>query len=76
MTVNPDGPPLTLDQRNQLKAARRAFVWHWVLTVAAVAAPMVLALAVHLAQSAETGWALVAGLGAIPLFAAAVKRLS
>jgi anti-sigma-K factor RskA len=76
VTVNPDGPPLTLDQRRELKAARWALVWRWVCTVAAVAAPLVLALALYVAQRGETGWGLVLALGSLLGLAAAVKRFS
>lgn len=68
--------PPTKDERDATRRARVARWFRHVCTVAAVLAPLVLALALYVAQRGETGWALTAGLGCIPLFAAAVKRLS
>lgn len=68
--------PPTVAER---KAAARARIHRYVrtvCTVAAVAAPFVLALALWLATQAETGWAVTMGLVSLPMFVAAVSRLT
>lgn len=68
--------PPTAVQRAAARKASRLRRFRYVCAVAAVLAPFVLALALWLATQAETGWAVTSGLMSLPMFAAAVSRLT
>lgn len=68
--------PPTVAERKAAFWARIHHIVRTVCTVAAVAAPFTLALALWLATQAETGWAVTLGLASLPLFVAAVSRLA
>lgn len=68
--------PPTRDERNAARKARRLRILNRVLFVAAVLAPITLALALWLATRNELGWAVTLLCLDVPLWVAAYVRLT